>query len=78
MIAMEARRRFPFSDRPAEKVKRIVEPELDMNRIRPESSPWMRYLREILHWLFPVVPSAAKAKRSIGRELEEDWPSVER
>lgn len=78
MIAMEARHRFPLSDRPADKAKRIVEPELDMNRMRPEDSSWIRYLRELLHWLFPATHPAAKARRSIGRELEEDWPSVER
>jgi len=78
MIAMEARHRFPFSDRPADNAKRVVEPELDMNRIRPQDSSWIRYLRELVHWLLWGTPSAAKARRSIGRELEEDWPSVER
>ena len=72
---MEARRRF---NRPADSAKRVVEPELDMNRIRPGDSSWIRYLTELWHWLLWGTSSAAKAKRSIGREMEEDWPSVER
>lgn len=75
----EARRRFRFNDRSPDRAKRVVEPELDMNRLRPDDSSWAGYLREVLRWLLPGTTHAAKApKRSIGRELEEEWPSSER
>ena len=75
---MEARRYLPFSAKPSDRLTRVVEPELDMNRARPEDSSWARYVRDVIYRLFPVSVVASKARRSIGRELEEHWPSIER
>jgi len=75
---MEARRHLPFNQRPSRRVSRVIEPELDMIRGRPEDLSWGRYLREFFHWLLQNSPTAANAKRSVGRELEEDWPSIDR
>jgi hypothetical protein len=78
MLRVEARRYLPFNDKPSDRVKRVVEPELDMHRVRPEDSSWARYLRDIVHWLFPTAATAANARRSVARALEEDWPTAER
>ena len=75
---MEARRHLLFTERSSHTANRVIEPELDMIRGRPEDLSWSRYLLDLFHWLLPASPPAAKAKRSVGRELEEDWPSLER
>jgi hypothetical protein len=80
---MEVRQRFLSSGgRSPERVHRVVEPELDMYRARPQDSSWPRYLRELILWILSPVsstnPVVKAPKRSIGRELEEDWPPIER
>ena len=65
----------PGSDRPA----RVIEPEMDMNRQRPQQLPAFSRLCELLRWLLPGAHNMVRSPmRSVARELEEAWPSNER
>src|SRR5579863_2070902 len=58
--------------------RRVVEPDLDMNRLAERSSPAGRIF-EWLRWLMPLSRSViGPPRRSVERELEETWPSNER
>ena len=64
----------PGSNRPA----RVVEPEMDMNRLRPQQSSAVSRLRELMRWLLPGAHNTVRPPmRSVARELEEAWPSSE-
>ena len=66
---------FSFVDRDSEHSARVNEPELDMNRTRPRASGFSRLI-ELLRWLTPISREVVgPPRRSVGRELEEDWPS---
>ncbi len=69
---------FALQRRDNQQFEQVVEPELDMNRIRPRQSALSR-LFEILRWLTPAGHQVVgPPRRSVGRELEEAWPSGER
>lgn len=54
---------------------RIVEPELDMNRPRPEASTVATRLRDFIRWLVPINHMVGTPMRSVDRERQETWPS---
>jgi hypothetical protein len=55
---------------------RVVEPELDMNRERRRSpAAALARLFEALRWLTPSGQAMGPPMRSVGRELEEAFPS---
>jgi hypothetical protein len=57
---------------------RVVEPELDMHRLRPRQSPTAGIFRDLVRKLLPGGQSPVQAPmRSIAREIEEAWPSGE-
>jgi len=71
-------RDFVLPGRETERFERIIEPELDMNRIRPRPSALDRLL-DILRWLTPIGREVVRPpRRAVGRELEEAFPSAER
>lgn len=71
-------RDFALPSREVEQLDRVVEPELDMKRGRPRPSTLGRIL-EMLRWLTPEGREAVgPPRRSVGRELEEAWPAIER
>jgi hypothetical protein len=71
-------RGFALAGREAEQFDRVIEPELDMKRRRPRPSALGRIL-EMLRWLTPEGREAVgPPRRSVARELEEAWPSIER
>jgi hypothetical protein len=56
--------------------QRVVEPELDMNRLRRKQLPTVNILRELVRKLLPGGQWAVRSPmRSIAREIEERWPS---
>ena len=65
-------------DRVLERTQRVVEPELDMNRLRPRQRSGFEQLRQWLRQMLFGVGGTRSPMRSIGRELEEVWPSGER
>jgi len=65
-------------DRVWERTRRVVEPELDMNRLRPRQRSGFEQLRQWLRRMLLGVGGARSPMRSIARELEEVWPSGER
>jgi hypothetical protein len=71
-------RDFVFIDQVRER-RRVVEPELDMNRFRPSKLSGFNLVRD---WLWRCLPgtgtSLRSPMRSVARELEEVWPSSER
>lgn len=75
---MGAVRIYSFPGRQGHRERRVVEPELDMHRPRPGSSRAVRLVE--LFWRLIVSSSSLTEapKRSVGRELEEDWPVSER
>jgi hypothetical protein len=66
------------SSRTANAVGRIVEPELDMQRLGRKQQVALNVLRELLRRLVPAGERAVRSPmRSIAREIEEAWPSDE-
>jgi len=65
-------------DRVLERTRRVVEPELDMNRLRPRQRSGFEQLRQWLRRMLLGVGGTRSPMRSIARELEEVWPSGER
>jgi hypothetical protein len=58
--------------------QRVVEPELDMNRLQPRQPVTVAVFRQLLQKLVPSGKWAVRSPmRSIARELEEVWPSRE-
>lgn len=57
---------------------RVVEHELDMNRIGPQPSATVSKLRGLMRWLMPGTHPVGPPMRSIDRELEDVWPSGSR
>ena len=59
-------------------IHRIVEPELDMHRLRPQQPAAISLFRELMRKLMPAGQWAVRSPmRSIAREIEEIWPSGE-
>jgi len=56
---------------------RVVEPEIDMDRLNPrESAPSI--LRDLIRKLLPATHRLVRPPmRSVAREIEEFWPSRE-
>jgi hypothetical protein len=75
-VAVEQGFIFPggLTDQP----KRVVEPELDMSRLRPQQSAAVSRIRGLMRWLIPGMRVTAAPMRSIAREIEEAFPSGER
>ncbi|HKV55234.1 MAG TPA: hypothetical protein VJN94_11415 [Candidatus Binataceae bacterium] len=72
-------RGFIFPARIVSQSRRVVEPELDMNRFRPQQqSPTAHAFRDFMRKLLPGGQSLVRSPmRSIAREIEEAWPSRE-
>jgi hypothetical protein len=70
-------RDFALVDREGRQSIRVREPELDMNRHRPQTSALGRAI-QMLKWLAHDREIVGSPKRSVGRELEEAWPSGEK
>lgn len=59
-------------------VQRVVEPELDMERLGRRQLAAVNILRELVRKLVPPAQRAMRSPmRSIAREIEEAWPSNE-
>jgi hypothetical protein len=69
---------FIFPGGLTDQPKRVVEPELDMSRLRPEPSAAVSRIRGLMRWLIPSMGMTAAPMRSIAREIEEAFPSGER
>lgn len=69
-----------FPGRPSDRPRRVVEPELDMNRLRRQQPLGaIGRLLETLRHLWPrAADSARPPMRSVDRELAEEWPPNER
>jgi microcystin degradation protein MlrC len=62
----------------ANPVQRVVEPELDMDRLRRRQLPTVSIFRGLMRRLVPAGQWAVRSPmRSIAREIEEVWPSTE-
>lgn len=58
------------------RVHRVIEPELDMARLRGRQPPAVNIFRQLIRKLVPAGQSSVHSPmRSIARELEEAWPS---
>jgi hypothetical protein len=57
---------------------RVVEHELDMNRIGAQPSATVSKLRGWMRWLMPGAHPVGAPMRSVDRELEDVWPSGNR
>ena len=67
-----------FLTRIANQSQRIIEPELDMDRLQRRESSAIVILREVIRRLLPAGQSGVRPPmRSIAREIEEAWPSRE-
>jgi hypothetical protein len=72
-------RAFNPSDRVSNQMRgRVIEHELDMNRVGSQPSPTVSKLRGWMRWLMPGTHPVGAPMRSIDRELEEVWPSGSR
>jgi hypothetical protein len=58
--------------------ERVVEPELDMQRQRPQESAMTSRIAELVRWLTPNARPTGSPMRSVAREIEELWPSRDR
>ena len=69
-----------FPERPSNRPRRVVEPELDMNRLRSQHPLGMlgKLLETLRHLLQGTTGSARPPMRSVDRELADEWPSHER
>ena len=62
----------------ANPTQRVIEPELDMDRLRPRELPAVNIFRELMRKLLPAGQWTVRSPmRSIAREIEEAWPSSE-
>jgi len=67
-----------FQNRIANPVQRVIEPELDMDRLRRRQLPAVNIFRELMRKLVPAGQWVMRSPmRSIAREIEEAWPSNE-
>jgi hypothetical protein len=67
-----------FQNRIANPLRRVIEPELDMDRLRRRRLSAVNVLRELMRKLVPSGQWAVRSPmRSIAREIEEAWPSSE-
>jgi hypothetical protein len=58
---------------------RVVEHELDMNRLGTSPPLALAKIRQLMRWLMPGSHAVAGAPmRSVDRELEDVWPSGNR
>ena len=57
------------------KASRPVDVEIDMRRHQPAPSKIVRGVSRLLKWMMPEGDTIAPPKRSIARELEEEFPS---
>jgi len=75
---VEERRLFFTGDASASRHgSRIVEHDLDMVRSAERPIPVSGRLARILNWLMPAERTVGPPMRSVGRELEEAWPSLD-
>ena len=66
-----------FHNRTANQVGGVIEPELDLNRLRPKRLS-AGIFRELMRKLVPAGQWEVRSPmRSIAREIEEAWPSRE-
>lgn len=56
---------------------RVIEPELDMNRRSLRVPAGVFWLRGLIRVLVPAGRLTGPPMRSVGRELEEAWPSLD-
>jgi len=67
-----------FQNRIANPARRVIEPELDMDRLRRRQLPAVNILLELMRKLVPPGQWVVRSPmRSIAREIEEAWPSSE-
>jgi hypothetical protein len=67
-----------FQNRISNPVQRVIEPELDMDRLCRKQLHTVYRFRALMRKLVPTAHSAVcSPMRSIARELEEIWPSRE-
>lgn len=61
-----------------QRIEHIIDPEIDMNRRVTRRPTILTRMLELVRWLMPGEKSIVPPMRSVGRELEEFWPSHER
>ena len=65
-----------FQNRIANPVRRVIEPELDMARLRHRPLSALNIFIGLMRKLVPAGEWAVRTPmRSIAREIEEGWPS---
>jgi hypothetical protein len=68
-----------FQNRIVNPLRRVIEPELDMDRFRRRQLPAVNVFRDLMRKLVPAGQwTVCSPMRSIAREIEEAWPSSER
>jgi len=67
-----------FQNRNGNPAQRVVEPELDMDRLRRKQLAAVNIFRGLMRKLVPAGQWVVRSPmRSIAREIEEAWPSNE-
>ncbi|HVA69460.1 MAG TPA: hypothetical protein VNF45_09105 [Candidatus Binataceae bacterium] len=74
----EAMHRGRSSSAAHQRIGHIIDPEIDMNRRAMRRPTIVTRMLELVRWLTPGEKSIVPPMRSVGRELEEFWPSHER
>jgi hypothetical protein len=64
-----------FQSTPRKIILRPIDSEIDMRRHRPAPSKISRGFSRLLRWMLPEGDTIAPPKRSIARELEEEFPT---
>ena len=65
----------PGVNKPSIKIARPLDSDLDMRRSRPAPSKLSRGLARLLRWMLPEGDTIGPPRRSIAREIEEEFPS---
>jgi hypothetical protein len=67
-----------FQSAPRTTILRPIDAEIDMRRHGPAPSKISRGFSRLLRWMLPEGDIIAPPKRSIARELEEEFPTNDR
>jgi hypothetical protein len=75
---LEERRFFSaYAHQTRARNRRVVDPEMDMKREGLRPAVLTSRLSRILQWLMPDSRKVVPPMRSVARELEEEFPSVD-
>ena len=76
---MAKRRRFSISAgrRGSTRGVQVVDHDMDMNRAKPLASSIGARLAGLIRWMVPKGRLTGSPMRSVAREIEEMWPSLD-